>query len=137
MPLPSWAGVLGMLRTTAGGAATFASAAVVAPARMLMTSWPSSQVRRQLAADAREHLGLDAQHDDVGVGDGASLLDSTARMPWSRAQMLPPLGAGVAGDDLLRRHLAALSRPAIIASAITPVPMVAMVRSVSGIGSGV
>ena len=70
MPRPSWAGVLGMLRTIWRWPRTLASAVVVAPAMMLMTSWPSRMHGPKLAADAREHLRLDREHDDVGALDG-------------------------------------------------------------------
>ena len=136
MPLPSCAGVLGMLRTIGDGEHV-AQRGRGGAGEDADDQLPVAHRRRQLAADAHQHLRLDAQHDDVGA----------ARRPprcWPRRadavvalQVLAPFGTRMAGHDLLRRRPLAASSPAIIDSAITPEPTVAMVRSVSGIGWGV
>ncbi len=61
---------------------------------------PLAQAAGQLASDPAQHLRLDRQHDDIGVFDRRRvLLDGTHTV---RAhQLVAPLEARVAGDDLL------------------------------------
>ena len=94
MPRPSWAGVLGMLRTIWRWPRTLESARVVAPAMMLMTSGVGADRALELAADADQHLRLDGQHDDVGVLDGARVvLDGADRVAADQlAAVDPPAG---------------------------------------------
>ena len=85
------------------------------------------QVRADLAPDPVEHLGLDPEQDDVGAADG---LDVVGHGPDAVLALegLAPFRARMAGDDLLGLdQLAAGSSPAIIASAMTPEPTVAIV----------
>ena len=63
-----------MLRTTWRGPARWPVPCVVAPAMMLMTSWPSVRWPPQFATDADEHLRLDRQDDHVRVGDGSDVV---------------------------------------------------------------
>ena len=132
MPLPRRAGVLGMLRTTWSWPRMPVRAAVVAPGQDAQDELAAAQVRPDLAADPLEHLGLDAEQDDVGVGDG---LDVAGDGPDAVLALegLAPLRPRMAGHDLAGlRRAAPRSRPAIIASAMTPEPTVAMVASTRG-----
>ncbi len=106
MPLPSWAGVLGMLRTIWRWRRTLPSAVVVAPARMLMTSWPSRSAGASSRPTRGSICGLMRQHDDVGVGDGVLV---AGRDPDAvvALQGVSPVGPRMAGHDLIRRDLAA------------------------------
>jgi hypothetical protein len=81
-PLPSRAGVFGIARITWSWPSVPTSAAVVAPARTLRTSWPRLERRSDLATDLAEHLRLDPEQDDVGALD-RSVLSPTTRMPYS------------------------------------------------------
>ena len=65
MPLPSRAGVLGMLRTTWSWPRIPISAVVVAPARTRQDELAATEVRADLAPDPAEHLGLDREQDHV------------------------------------------------------------------------
>ena len=98
MPRPSWAGVLGMLRTIWRWLEDVGQRRVVAPAMMLISSWPS----RSTGASSRPTLasicGL-IPSTMTSASRTASTFDSTA---WSRvpAQVLAALLARMAGDDL-------------------------------------
>ena len=100
MPLPRRAGVFGMLRTTWSWPRSPVSAAVVAPASTLSTSWP----RRRCGPISRPTLpsiwGLIAEQDHVRALDR---LDVRGDGPDAvlALEVLAALGARMARDDLV------------------------------------
>ena len=76
---------------------------------------PALQVRPDLAPDAVEHLGLDAQQDHVRAFDRLDVrLDGPdAVLP---GELLPTLWPRMAGDDLARFDELPRRIPAIMAS---------------------
>ena len=126
-PLPMRAGVLGIARTTWSWPRVAVRTLVVGPASTDRTSWPAPQAGPISRPDPREHLGLDREDDDVG-----------ARRPPRRCDR--PCGCRGRPPSASRRSAAGGSRrparptrlprssPAIIASAMTPEPTVAIVR---------
>ena len=97
---------------------------------------PATQVRADLAPDPFQHLGLDPQQDDVGVTDGVGV-GADGRDPVLALQRFAPFRARVTGDDAPGPTRPSRSRPAIIASAITPEPTVAIVAFDRGDTAGV
>ena len=61
----------------------------------------AAEVRPDLAADLAEHLGLDPEQDDVGALDGLDIGGDRPDAVFA-LEVLAPLGARVAGDDLRR-----------------------------------
>ena len=99
IPLPSRAGVFGMLRTTWSWPRIPIRAAVVGAGQHAQDELAATQVRADLAPDLAEHLGLDPEQDDVGALDrldvGGDGPDAVLAL-----QVLAPLGPRMAGDDL-------------------------------------
>ena len=91
----------------------------------------ATEVRPDLAPDLAEHLRLDPEQDDVGALDGLDVRGDRADAVFA-LEVLAPLRARVAGDDLLGSTSLPRSRPAIIASAMTPEPTVAIVDFARG-----
>ena len=106
------------------------SAAVVAPARIESTSWPARRCG-PVSRHAAEHLGLDREQDDVRAFDGFVVARPT-RIAVLARQLLAPFGPRMARDDLVGLDELPRSSPAIIASAMTPEPTVAIVRCAQG-----
>ena len=96
----------------------------------------AAQVRADLAPDPVEHLGLDAEEDHVRAADR---LDVALDRPDAVLALegLAPFGPRVRGDHLLGSTSSPRSRPAIIASAMTPEPTVAIVALERGDMAGV
>jgi hypothetical protein len=97
----------------------------------------ASEVRPDVRSDALEHLGLDARGGSRRASDGVGIRGDGPD-PVLALECLPPLSARVAGDDLRSGATRpSRSRPAIIASAITPEPTVAIVAFERGGTAGV
>jgi hypothetical protein len=129
MPLPSRAGVFGMLRDLVV-AEKAGQGRVVAPAQDARPSWPRREVR-SISTHLGQHLGLDPEQDHVGT--------STASV-FRRPSTPIPVRARVARDADGWRDLSgstsARSMPAIIASAMTPEPTVTIVDLAGGTSGG-
>ena len=131
MPLPSRAGVFGMLRTTWSWPRKPVRAAVVAPARTLSTSWP----RRRCGPISRPTLasiwGL-IPNRMTSAPSTASVFEATVRMPYSRSRCSRRSGRGWLATTWPGSTSLPRSMPAIIASAMTPEPTVAIVDVARG-----
>ena len=141
MPRPSWAGVLGMLRTTWSWPSTSASAARGGAGDDRDHQLAAAQARPRARARRGQHLRLDRQDDDVGRVGRLACCDATARMPYSRSSSSRRSARGWLATICAGSTISPRSRPAIIASAITPEPTVAIVRPrgwpmVASIGAG-
>ena len=128
MPRPSWAGVLGMLRTIWRCFRTLVSALDVAPAMMLISSCPSRSAGASSRPTFASICGLIPSTTTSALRT-ASTFDSTAWTPCSRRRYSRRSSRGWLAMICSGPTSSPFSRPAIIASAMTPDPTVAMVQS--------
>ena len=77
---------------------------------MLMTQLPVAQRAAQLASHADEHLRLDGENDHVRVRDGGAVVLDRADAV-ARDELVAPIGARMARDDLLGCDLVATKQP--------------------------
>ena len=137
MPLPELRGRVGHAPHDLAVAEMARQRAVVAPARIADHELARPQSTADLAPDAGQHLRLDAEQDDVRafdrLGVGLDRPDAVGALEASRRSARGWQATIWSGSTRLPR-----SRPAMIASAMTPEPTVAIVRPASeDMGGGV
>ncbi len=131
IPRPSWAGVFGMLRTSSRCPSSPSSAVVVAPAITLRTSWPGARCGPISRPTLASICGLTVSRTTSAPATASTLLAVT-RMPWAAASCSRRSGRGWLAITWDGATSWPRMRPAIMDSAMTPVPTVARVRSARG-----
>src|SRR6476646_5719149 len=112
------------------------SALVVAPARTLRTTWPRTSDGPISRPTFASIWGL-IPRSTTSAPSIAPRLSPTTRLPYSARSWSRRSARGWLATIWLGATSSPRRRPAIIASAITPDPIVAIVRSLSGVTAGV